>query len=129
VRFKAATSTVHATAVKASGYLFCVHRHAKTGKWRAQIVLRGVEVNTRYHKHAWQAAADLEWQLARWCAHTGQPRSHYVSNALRLVELGRADAAGVLAEAVTVSPWDLSQWDGRCGKAASAGERLRCARR
>jgi hypothetical protein len=87
-----------------------------------------MKVRTRHHKHAWQAAAELEWQLARWCAHTGEPRSHYVSNAARLVELGRADAAGVLTAAVTVTPWDLSQWDGGGGKAASAGERLRCSR-
>jgi hypothetical protein len=116
-----------ATAAKASGYLFNVRRKAKTGKWFARINLRGVEVCTRQHKHAWQAAAELEWQLARWCAHTGTPRSRYVSNAARLVELGRADAAGVLAEAVAVAPWELSRLDGRGGKAAPAGERLRCA--
>jgi hypothetical protein len=114
--------------VKPSGYLFNVRRHAKTGKWYAQITLRGVLVSTRYHKHAWQAAAELEWQLARWCAHTGHPRSRYVSNAARLVELGRVDAAGVLTEAVTVTPWDLSRLDGRGGKAAPAGERLCFAR-
>jgi hypothetical protein len=113
--------------VKASGYLFNVHRNATTGKWCAQITLRGMPVITRCHKHAWQAAADMEWQLARWCAHTGHPRSHFVSNAARLVELGRADAAGVLTEAVTVTPWDLSRWDGGGGKAAPAGERLCCA--
>jgi predicted nucleic acid-binding Zn ribbon protein len=111
------------------GHCFNVHRHAKTGRWYAQITLRGVEVNTRQHKQAWQAAADLEWQLARWCAHTGELRSHYVSNAARLVELGRADAAGVLTDAVTVTPWELSRWDGGGGKATPAGERLRCARR
>jgi hypothetical protein len=127
VRFLAASGRKTATAVKASGYLFNVHRHAQTGKWYAQITLRGVEVCTRLHKHAWQAAADLEWQLARWCAHTGTPRSHYVSNAARLVELGRADPAGVLTEAVTVTPWDLSRLDGGGGKAAPAGERLCCA--
>jgi hypothetical protein len=114
--------------VKASGYLFNVLRNAKTGKWRAHVCLRGVKVTTRFHKHAWQAAAELEWQLARWCAHTGQPRSRYVSNAARLVELGRADAAGVLTEAMTVTPWDLSRWDGGGGKAAPAGERLCFAR-
>jgi hypothetical protein len=113
--------------LKASGYLFNVRRHAETGKWYAQITLRGVPVYTRCRKHAWQAAAELEWQLARWCAHTGEPRSHYVSNVARLVELGRADAAGVLTEAVTVSPWELSRWDGGGGKAAPAGERLCCA--
>jgi hypothetical protein len=80
--------------MKASGYLFNVCHHARTGKWRAEITLRGVHVYTRLHKHAWQAAAELEWQLARWCAHTGQPRSHFVSNAARLVELGHADALG-----------------------------------
>jgi hypothetical protein len=117
-----------ATAVKASGYLFNVRRDAKTGKWYAQIKLRGVNVTTRLHKHAWQAAADLEWQLARWCAHKGQPRSRYVSNAARLVELGRADPAGVLTEAVTAAPWDMSRLDGGGSKAASAGERLCCAR-
>jgi hypothetical protein len=117
-----------AIAAKASGYLFNLCRKAKTGKWYAEIKSRGVKVKTRLHKHAWQAAADLEWQLARWCAHTGQPRSHYVSNAARLVELGRADAAGVLTEAVTVTPWDLSRWDGGGGKAAPAGERLCWAR-
>jgi hypothetical protein len=127
VRFKASRWST-ATAAMASGYLFNLHRHARTGKWRAEITLRGVQVTTRYHKHTWQAAVDLEWQLARWCAHTGQSRSHYVSNAARLVELGRADAAGVLTEAVTVTPWDLLRWDGRGGKAAPAGERLRCAR-
>jgi predicted nucleic acid-binding Zn ribbon protein len=124
VRFLAASSTKHATAVKASGYLFNVRRVAATGKWYAEITLRGVHVYTRLHKHTWQAAAELEWQLARWCAHTGQPRSRYVSNAARLVELGRADAAGVLTEAVTVAPWELSRWDGSGGKAAPAGERL-----
>jgi hypothetical protein len=128
VRFKAASSTKHATALKASGYLFNLQRDAKTGKWFAQVRLRGVHVKTRYHKHAWQAAADLEWQLARWCAHTGEPRSRYVTNSARLAELGHADAAGVLTEAVTVTPWDLSRWDGRRGKAAPAGERLRCPR-
>jgi hypothetical protein len=128
VRFKSAGGGKTATAVKASGYLFNVSRDAKTGKWLAQMKLRGLNVHTRYHKHAWQAAADLEWQLARWCAHTGEPRSRYVSNAARLVELGRADAAGVLTEAVTVTPWDLSRWDGGGGKAAPAGERLCCAR-
>jgi hypothetical protein len=97
--------------VKASGYLFNVYREAKTRRWFAHINLCGVKVNTRLHKHAWQAAADLEWQLARWCANTGAPRSHYVSNAARLVELGRADAAGVLTEVVEVEPWDLSRWD------------------
>jgi hypothetical protein len=91
--------------------MFNVRRDAKTGKWYAHVTLRGVQVTTRFHKHAWQAAADLELQLARWCAHTGEPRSRYVSNAARLVELGRADAAGVLTEAVTVTPWDLSRWD------------------
>jgi hypothetical protein len=113
VRFKSpfARGGTPATAGKASGYLFNIHRHAETGKWYAQIWLRGVPVNTRLHKHAWQAAAELEWQLARWCAHTGDLRSHYVSNAARLVELGHADAAGVLTEAVTVSPWDLSPWE------------------
>jgi hypothetical protein len=128
VRFKAAGSGKTATAVKASGYLFNVCRHARTGEWLAHIMLRGVHVCTRLHKQAWQAAADMEWQLARWCAHTGTPRSHYVSNAARLVELGRADAAGVLTEAVTVTPWDLSRWDGGGGKAAPAGERLCWAR-
>jgi alkylation response protein AidB-like acyl-CoA dehydrogenase len=113
--------------LKASGYLFKVHRDAKTGKWYAQIMLRGVQLHTRYHRHAWQAAAELEWQLARWCAHTGTPRSRYVSNTARLVEMGRADAVGVLTEAVTVTPWDLSRLDGRHGKAAPAGERLHCA--
>jgi hypothetical protein len=127
VRFKSAGSGKPATAVKASGYLFNVRRDADTGKWYAHIVLRGVHVKTRFHKHAWQAAAELEWQLARWCAHTGQPRNRYVSNAARLVELGRADAAGVLTEAVTVAPWELSRWDGGGGKAAPAGERLCCA--
>jgi hypothetical protein len=111
VRFKSARNGKPATAAKASGYLFCVRRHAETGKWYAQITLRGLNVHTRHHKHAWQAAAELEWQLARLCAHTGEPRSHYVSNAARLVELGRADAAGMLTEAVTVTPWDLSRWD------------------
>jgi hypothetical protein len=126
VRFKSpfARGGATAAAVKASGYLFNVRRDATTGKWYAQIKLRGLNVCTRYHKHAWQAAADLEWQLARWCAHTGQPRSHYVSNAARLVELGRADAAGVLTEALTVAPWDLSRLDGGGGKAVPAGERL-----
>jgi hypothetical protein len=128
VRFLAASGGKTATALKASGYLFNLRRLAKTGKWYARIRLRGVHVKTRQHRHAWQAAAELEWQLARWCAHTGQPRSHYVSNAARLVELGRADAAGVLTEAVTVSPWELSRWDGRGGKAAPAGERLNWAR-
>jgi hypothetical protein len=127
VRFKSAGIGKIATAAKASGYLFYVCRDAKTGKWFTKVSLRGVQVITRHHKHAWQAAADLEWQLARWCAHTGEPRSRYVSNAARLVELGRADAAGVLSEAVTVSPWDLSRSDGRRGKAAPAGERLCCA--
>jgi hypothetical protein len=127
VRFKAASGP-KATAVKASGYLFNLRRHAETGKWVAQITLRGVQVYTRCRKHAWQAAAELEWQLARWCARTGTPRSRYVSNAARLVELGRADAAGVLTEAVTVAPWELSRWDGRRGKAAPAGERLCFAR-
>jgi hypothetical protein len=125
-RFKAAHATKHTIAAKASGYLFNLRRDAETGKWFAEIRLRGVQVKTRLHKHAWQAAAELEWQLARWCAHTGTPRSHCVSNAARLVELGRADAAGVLTEAVTVAPWDLSRWDGGGGKAAPAGERL-CA--
>jgi hypothetical protein len=127
VRFKPASGP-KATAVKASGYLFNLLRQATTGRWRAEITLRGVHVYTRYHKHAWQAAADLEWQLARWCSHTGVPRSHYVSNAARLVVLGRADAAGVLTEAVTVTPWDLTRSDGGGGKAAPAGERLCCAR-
>jgi hypothetical protein len=112
VRFLAASSTRYTKAKEASGYLFNLKRDAKTGKWSAQIKLRGVQVNTRLHKHAWQAAAELEWQLARWCAHTGEPRSHYVSNAARLVELGHADAAGVLTAAVMVAPWDLSWWDG-----------------
>jgi hypothetical protein len=113
VRFKSpfARGGAPTTAAKASGYLFKVRRHVQTGKWFAQIKLRGVHVHTRQHKHAWQAAADLEWQLARLCAHTGEPRSYYVSNAARLVELGRADAAGVLTEAVEVTPWDLSRWD------------------
>jgi hypothetical protein len=128
VRFNPAHATKHATAAKASGYLFNVCRNATTGKWYAQITLRGLNVCTRLHKHAWQAAADLEWQLARWCAHTGEPRSRYVSNAARLVELGRADAAGVLTEALTVAPWELSHWDGSGGKAAPACERLCCAR-
>jgi hypothetical protein len=127
VRFKPAGGGTPAVAVKASGYLFNLRRHAETGKWFAEIRLRGVRVSTRLHKHAWQAAADLEWQLARWCAHTGEPRSRYVSNAARLVELGRADAAGVLTEAVTVSPWELLRWDGGGGQAAPAGERLCCA--
>jgi hypothetical protein len=117
-----------AAAVKTSGYLFNLRRHATTGKWYAQVTLRGVLVSTRCHKNAWQAAAELEWQLARWCAHTGELRSRYVSNAARLVELGRADAAGVLTEAVTVTPWELSRWDGGGGKAAPAGERLCFAR-
>jgi hypothetical protein len=125
VRFQAASGS-KATAAKASGYLFNVRRDAKTGKWFAQVVLRGVLVRTRYHKHAWQAAADLEWQLARWCAHTGTPRSYFVSNAARLVELGRADAAGLLTEAVTVAPWDLSRWDetGAASAAARAPSRV-----
>jgi hypothetical protein len=97
--------------VKASGYLFNVRRDTKTSKRYAQMRLRGVEVRTRLHKHAWQAAADLELQLARWCAHTGEPRSHYVSNVARLIELGHADAAGVLTEAMAVAPWDPSRWD------------------
>jgi hypothetical protein len=112
VRFLAASGRKTATAATASGYLFNVRRHAETGKWYAEINLRGVRMKTRQHKHAWQAAAELEWQLARWCAHTGQPRSRYVSNAARLVELGHADAAGVLTEAATVTPWDLSGRDG-----------------
>jgi hypothetical protein len=120
VRFKAASSTYHAAAVKASGYLFNVRRKADTGKWFAEIKLRGVQVTTRCHKHAWQAAADLEWQLARWCAHTGQLRSHLVSNAARLVELGRADAAGVLMAAVEVTPWKLSRWHGSSARRVSA---------
>jgi hypothetical protein len=128
VRFTSAGSGKTATAVKASGYLFNLLRHAKTGKWYAQIWLRGVKAKTRLHKLAWQAAADMEWQLARWCAHTDQPRSRYVGNAARLVELGRADAAGVLTESVTVVPWDLPRWDGGGGEAAPAGERLCCAR-
>jgi hypothetical protein len=128
VRFNPAPGGTIAIAVKASGYLFNLHRDAKTGKWFAEIRLRGVQAKTRLHKHAWQAVADLEWQLARWCAHTGVPRSHFVSNAARLVELGRADAAGVLTEAVTVTPWDLTRWDGGGGKAAPAGERLCWAR-
>jgi hypothetical protein len=126
VRFLAARSSLHVTAVKASGYLFNVLRNAKTGKWYAQVRLCGKQVSTRHHRHAWQAAAELEWQLARWCAHTGTPRSHYVSNAARLVELGRADAAGVLTEAVAVTPWDLSRWDetGAASAAARAPRRV-----
>jgi hypothetical protein len=122
VRFKSpfALRGTLATAMKASGYLFNVRRVATTGKWFAQIKLRGVNVHTRYHKHAWQAAADLEWQLARWCAHTGQLRSHLVSNAARLVDLGRADAAGVLMAAVEVTPWMLSRWRGSSAHRLSA---------
>jgi hypothetical protein len=112
VRFTPASSTFQATAKEASDYLFNVYLSAESGRWFAEISLRGVQEYTRLHKHAWQAAAELEWQLARWCAHTGQSRSHYVSNAARLVELGHADAAGVLTEAVTVALWDLSCWDG-----------------
>jgi hypothetical protein len=119
VRFKSARNGKPATAAKASGYLFCVRRHAETGKWYAQITLRGLNVHTRHHKHAWQAAAELEWQLARLCAHTGEPRSHYVSNAARLVQLGHADAAGVLTEAVEVTPWKLSRWRGSSAPAAA----------
>jgi hypothetical protein len=119
VRFKPAGSGMPTTAAKASGHLFNVCRQADTGKWYAHIVLRGVHLHTRHHKHAWQAAADLEWQLARWCAHTGQPRSRYVSNAARLIELGRADAAGVLTEAVEVTPWDLSRWHGSSAPAVA----------
>jgi hypothetical protein len=119
VRFKSAHATKHTIAATASGYLFNVSRKADTGKWFAQISLRGLNVHTRLHKHAWQAAAELEWQLARWCPHTGTPRSRYVSNAARLVELGRADAAGVLTEAVTVIPWDLSRWRGSSAPAAA----------
>jgi hypothetical protein len=120
VRFKAARWTT-VKAMKASGYLFYVRRHSDTGKWFAQITLRGVFVKTRQHKHAWQAAAELEWQLVRWCAHTGERRSHVVSNAARLVELCHADAAGVLTEAVTVTPWDLSRWRGISAPAAALG--------
>jgi hypothetical protein len=112
VRFRSPfTRGLKITAAEASGYLFYVRCDAETGKWFAELTLRGVLVRTRYHKHAWQAAAELEWQLARWCAHTGTPRSHYVSNAARLMVLGRADAAGVLAEAVKMAPWKLSRWD------------------
>jgi hypothetical protein len=128
-RFKTSGGGSIATAVKASGYLFNVHRHADTGRWYAEITLRGVHVYTRLHKHAWQAAADLEWQLARWCAHTGTPRSRYVSNAARLVELGHADAEGVLTEAVTVTPWDLSRWDETGAAAAATRAPLRVSAR
>jgi len=120
VRFKAPHSTTPATASSASGHLFNMYYNSSTRKWRGQISLLGVPVRTGFYAHPWQAAAELEWQLARLCAHTGQPRSRYVSNAARLVALGHVDESGVLIEAVDVEPWDLSQWP--AGGGAGDGE-------
>jgi len=110
------------TASSASGYLFNVLHDSSARKWRGHVRLLGVPACTGYYKHPWQAAAAMEWQLAQWCAHTGQPRSHYVSNAARLVSLDHADAGGVLREAVVVEPWDLSRWDDNSDSDSDVGE-------
>jgi len=109
VQFKAPHTSKPSTASSATGYLFNVLYKSSNRKWRGEIGL-GVPVWTGCYVHPWQAAAALEWQLARWCEHTGQPLSHYVSNAAQLVALGHVDESGVLREAVVVEPWDLSPW-------------------
>jgi len=110
VRFKAPHSIKPSTASSATGHLFHLQYDSRRRKWRGEISLLSVPAYTASYAHPWQPAAALEWQLARWCEHTGQPRSHYVSNAARLVSLGHADADGALHEPVEVEPWDLSPW-------------------
>jgi hypothetical protein len=110
------------TAAEASGYLFYVHWHAEKCTWYAQISLCEVRVTTRYHTYPWQAAAELEWQLARWCRHFDMPRSDYPSNAAWLLELDILTAEGVLPEPVEVEPWEWSRWD----SVDMAGEQGEC---
>jgi hypothetical protein len=109
VWFRALHSQTTATATEASGFLFNL-TFTVEGRWTGQVSLLGRTARVGPHAEAWQAAVELEWQLARWCAHTGIARSHYVSNAARLLELGFVDAEGVVSDIVIAVPWALSKW-------------------
>jgi len=106
-----------------SGYFNVVKYN---GKWRGQVMARGVDLRTSPHAEAWRAAVELEWVLGLWCAKHGEwrgcrcaacapwllagvrgwcagvPRSEVVTNLPQLQAEGRVGSDGRLAEAMEV---------------------------